>query len=239
MYKFWNIKQETDKILKKLEGYIQVHKDTVLPEPAFNRFTNTLAELFNTTAATIALSCLSMRESPFTRELLRRTIWRFCANKDRLAQNNPVLFYPKFSFTSPEEIYFESIKVNGNVYEVLVRVLTGHFAQGTISCKFTRLGVDQALRRCGYCGSRYIIGRREECLPGLFAYASLISSFENPRVFEEVLPNDDICAFNRKHIIGFRSQRVACPHGRHGRCKECPLTVKDCLASYKEVKYDD
>lgn len=225
--------------MKKLEGYIQVHQGVVLPEDAFDRLMNTLAKLFKSTASTLAKSCNRFQEEPFTRELVESTVWRLCANSDNLSQDIPALFYSKFNFSAKEEIRFESIKPVKDKYVTGVRVLTGHYAPGELSFKFTRREVERILYRCGYTGGKYVAGRLEDCLPGLISLAHLASFAECPRILKKILESDDIVAFNRRNIIGYRVHARECPHGYHGRCRECPLSVEDCLASYKEKTYND
>lgn len=239
MPKFVSIKKNVDKTLKKLEGYIRAHQGSKLPEEVFYRLMKTLAKQFKSKETTLAESCSNIKEEPFTPELLENTVWRLCANADKLQQNSPVLFYSKFQYTALEEIQFESFKLDkDNKYETVIRVLTGHYAPGTIVFSFTKRTVDRILYHCGYNGRKYIAGRIEDCFPGLFSLAQLSSYAEYPKIFRQIVDDEDIVAFNRKNIIGLRAQKLACPHGYHNQCRQCPLSKEECLASYKEKKND-
>lgn len=238
MLKFVSIKKDTDRIMQNMESYLAVHGSTVLTEPVFDRLVNTLSDSFNTTPSTIALSCPHLKKEPFTRELIYKTIWRLSANSDRIVQGYPLLFYPRFSFTGLEEIRFESTQLKGDKYKTVIKVLTGHYAQGTFTCNFSKRGVGRILSRCGYTYRKYVAGILEDCLPGLFAQAHLINAEEDPRIFKDIIINDDINSFNRKNIIGFRSKLKACPYHKRGGCKKCPVFVNECLASYKGFNYD-
>lgn len=239
MPKFVSIKKNTDKILKKLEGYLQVHQGLELSDDAFNRLMKTLAKQFRSNEVTLAASCDNLRKEPFTLELITNTVWRLCANADKLQQNSPALFYSKFNYTALEEIQFESFQIDkDNKYKTVIRVLTGHYAPGTIVFPFTKRYIDRILYHCGYNGRRYVAGRVEDCFPGLFSMAQLSSYAENPKIFKKIVDDDDIIAFNRKHIIGLRAQKLECPYGYHNKCRQCPLSKEECFASYKEKKND-
>lgn len=239
MVKYLSILRDTDNLFKEVESYLRIHESSVMPDSSYNRFICRLAELLGGSESNMFISCLSVKESPLTKSSLYSLLWRLTANRGRLLHGYPVLYYPKYAFSDIEEIKFESVVNKNGKYHTVIRVITGPYAFGTFSCKFSEMGMGFILSKCGYDGRTYKIGRKELCLSGLLGKAQLTNYAENPRIFEEIIPNDDIIAFNRKHIISLREGRASCPFNLGGRCPTCKEFSRNCLASYKEFKYYD
>lgn len=239
MVKFPTILKETDRLFKEVESYLKVHEATVLPEASYERFVAKLAQVMGCPESLMSVSCLSVKTSPLTIDILYPLLWRLAANKERLHTGYPVLYYPKYSFSGTEEIRFDSVVYKNGKYKTTVRVLTGPYAFGTFTCKFTDNGLNMIFPACGYCGRKYKVGRKDACLVGLFALADLVNVAEDPRIFQKIISDDDIIAFNRKHIISLREGKASCPYDRGGACVACPEFPRKCLASYREFSYYD
>ena len=239
MVKYLSILRDTDNLYKEMETYLKVHEGAVMPDSSYNRFTHRLAELLGSSESNMFISCLCVKDSPFTKDKLYPLLWRLIANRGRLLHGYPVLFYPEYTFTDVEEIKFESIVYKKDRYNTTIRVITGPYAFGTFKCKFSEGGVARILSKCGYDGRTYKIGRKEMCLPGLLAKAKLTNVSEDPRIFEDIVPNDDIVAYNRKYVIRLREGKASCPFQNGGHCRDCDVEARKCQASYKEFKYYD
>lgn len=239
MVKYKSILTDTDSLYKDMDVYLKVHESSVMPDSAYNRFTHRLAELLGSSDTNMFISCLSVKESPLTKEALYSLLWRLVANRGRLLHGYPVLYYQKYTFTNIEEIKFESVVPKNGRYNTTIRVITGPYAFGTFKCKFSEMGVARILARCGYDGRKYKMGRKELCLPGLLAKAQLTNFEENPNIFTDIIPNQDIITFNRRFIIRLREGQLSCPCQHGGHCPICDEESRTCLASYKEFKYYD
>ena len=241
MPRFVTIKKEVDKVLKKISTFERIYHDLVLPENVRYQFIAQLAEIFGCEEQTLILSCTSLESIPFGGESLYELIWRLCANKDQLRANAPVLKYPRFQFSGIEEVQFLSTKRKDDRYFTPVRILTGHYAYGIIKCEFSVRAANRILMCCGFHGRKYIPGKIDECMPGLFAKADLMDSVVNPKIFANIESDSEMEAFNRKYVIGPRIGCQTCPLIKEigfKRCKNCPITRDRCFASYKEKKND-
>ena len=237
MPRFITIKNDVARILKATDAYNRIYKDLVLPKDVLEKYTDVLSEFFNCSPETIAFSSVSLSTEPFTYENIYSLLWRLCANKNLLKEDKPVIQYARYMFTNTEEVQFLGVQRKEDRYRTKIRVLTGHYAWGLIKTEFSVRALNRILLFCGFHGRKYQPGRVEECLPGLCAKALLTDSAENPKVFTNIESNDEMCAFNRKNVIGPRLGYVKCPFDKAvgvRRCIRCSVCRDKCFASYKE-----
>ena len=241
MPRFITIKNRVEELLPSIKSYYEIYKGMTIPDSAFERLLNSLSSLFNTDYRIMAMSCNRLKDTELTESSIRELLWRLIANRNILKEGRPVLYYDHYTFSNVEEIQFVSVKGKDDVYKTKIRVLTGHYAPNVIKREFSSRGMYNVLRTCGFHGRKYIAGRVEESLPGLYAKADLVDWREDPRVLKELIPSDDITAFNRKNVIGPRMNLVSCPFSKEigiTECIKCSVCRDKCLASYKEKEND-
>lgn len=237
MPRFITIKKNVDRLASELAPYYRIYTGMAFPDTAYERFVGKLSEVFKTDYRVMAMSCNRVKGAEFTEDIAYDLLWRLVANKNILKDARPVLYYDRVSFSGIEEVQFVSVKLSGERYKTKIRVLTGHYAPNIFKRDFSFKGISNVLRTCGFHGRKYIPGRVEESLPGLFAKAELLEYQEDPRVLKELISSADIESFNRKNVIGPRMGYVRCPllaDIGFRRCLNCSVCRKNCFASYKE-----
>lgn len=230
--KYPQIRRQIDKLKEATSGYFAVYRDSVIPVEALVKLANRFAQNLHCDAGVVRNSLQYLIDTPFTEKVSGILYWRLIANKDSLVAGNALPYYSRLDRSCQEEIQFEKVTPRANNFFVTFRVMTGHFAGGSLSQLFSLKALNRMLYLMGYNSRKYVIPNPISGTVGLFALAQLAPNPDRPIV--DIIENTSIIQYNRSNIIQYRLKLKNCydqcaTPGR--RCENCPKTPDQCKAS--------
>ena len=248
--KYNQVKRDTNRVLNKIRGYLEVIERNgylnINYAPVLNTF---LSEVFKCAPLQISQSLLHLdlydAENPNSNRAndLRRAIWRLAANKDLLQQGMSVPYYSKF--TADEEIievrFTSCVAAKQGRLDVKAICITGHFAPNVIKFNLTEGSVQRILRNIGYNNRQYPLPTVYNSLNGLYARLHVKLDENNVLRLKDVIEDDTLTQYNRKNIIKYRCGNTVCPHFAGKLCSECDYTRHTCVAAptqSEDIFYD-
>lgn len=230
------IRNRFDRVMAALESVFRLLSGAPLTNDQVAIIAKRIVEVLHGKEQATRESLRVLTLMPFNRDNARWLIWHICANVEALKCGKVLPYYSGLTFAGTEYVRIIKVAFRDNKYVLTFRVLTGHFAGGSLSQALSEAAFCRFLGRIGFSGCKYFLtANLSECALGLYAQVTLEPS-DNPLI--DVIEDKDITSYNRRKIIRmrYRLEDAPCCVIRKQYpgmlCTECPATVEDCEASY-------